>query len=429
MKKRVTVVCNGEVALQDFLGLEALSPDAQFVSAKGSFGTTVSFNVAGTTWTTLRRQLIDLSQKRIPALDANGVVTNTGNTMPLLTYSVQDLPGGRPRLHQVEGGLNVGGAGAATQTITLRGENFISGTQAELLIEDAKAAYLGVMPGTASYQTRRAVLRLVAVAKGPRGNKIRMTIEPSAAGSSVVVTPAPDGDVTITVTPINGSSTSTAIAALINGDAVASTLVTATALVASVVLPPTGQGAVGLGASAAGGKPYLYLTGGDGGGLATQELLVANSLANSLRIVADKAGVDGNLITISILGGQGADAVSVSGNDISVTRIAGTTAIGTLASAINANATAAALVTATAVGSGSLGTVAKRWLYGGSAETPSVKIGGAPAVIKDQSDIAMTIEVLKADLITAGVAGGEEAVISLLTNYSVVVGQLPVTST
>lgn len=422
MLKQVTISTNGGVVLQDFLALEAYQPDALFTSVGADASQSITFVVAGTAWTQLRRELIKLSSRRIP-------IAGTTNTMPALTYTVSDYPGGRPRLALVSGTVGVGAGDSATQTMTLYGENLIAGVAASATVYTQTALPTYALPGTRSFSLPQAVLSVTALAKGPIGNKIAFKISAASGAGSVTTTYTQDGEMLITVVPAAGSSDSTSIAAQINGDAVASLFVVAVALVASAPMGPTGAGSVGVGASGAGGVPVVQLEGGDGAGIAVLDVPVtAGSLANRLRLTAVASGNQANMVTLTINASAGSNSVSVSGNDITVNRTAAT-AIGTLVTAINANASARALVVASSVGSGNLGTTAKTYLYGGSAETPVVKVGGAAASVTSHSDTQMALSFTKAALVTAGATAAEQAEITVGMNYGLLTAQVVVIST
>jgi len=417
MYAQITVLCVSSAVTSDILALESTAPEAAFMRMAGTGGTTVVIRCTGATWDRLRPSLRRLSDMRLPAVTDAGVrVPN--KTRPALTYSVDWVPGGRPRIHQVEGAVSVG---AGTNTLTVRGENLLAGTQAkldiqrELILTGNEYAPAGTLP---RYNNLETVLTITAVAKGPNGRRIGFLVLPATGGGSVSVEEYADGLVGVIVTPAAGANTATAIAAQVAGSALASVWITATAVVGAALIPAFVSNGEIVGPNIIPGRPFRYLTGGDGGGVAIADLLVSGvDPTNRLRIAAQRAGNDSNNVSITLLGGQGADAVSVSGTNITVTRIAATTAIGTLATAINANAAANALVQATAVGAGSLGNVTQTWLCGGGGEQPVAQVGGAPATITLHTDISMVVSVTGAALTTAGVAAGEVVGLNVLMDY------------
>jgi hypothetical protein len=420
----VSVVAYGNATLQDLLGIEAYARPGSFVSQSLSFGSNVSFEVPGTVWTRVRSQLNGLAQRRIPALDAAGVPTGTGKTQPILTYSMEWVPGDRPRIHQVEGApLDL----SAPANLTLRGTNLLGGTAASKIVQTWSSAYAYGNPGTRTYTRAVDSLRFDAVNKGPTGNKIAFSIE-AAGSASVVTTIGEDGEVYVKITPATGASDSTSIAAQLSGNA----FITATALVASAVIGPTatsiggnGPSPGGLTPSQAGQITKIYLDGGDGGGLARLDIpVVAGVPTNRLVLTSAKGGNDRNTITVTFV--SGSDAVAVSGNNITVTRAADTS-ISALVTAINANASARALVVASAVGDDSLTlsrVMAKSWLYGGGGETPVATIAGAASTVVSQSDTSMELSVTNAALVAAGASAGEVAVVQVQMNYGLVAASI-----
>ena len=424
----VSVVAYGNATLQDLLGIEAYARPGSFVSQSLSFGSSVSFEVPGTVWTRVRSQLNGLAQRRIPALDAAGLPTGTGKTQPVLTYSMEWVPGDRPRIHQVEGApLDL----STPANLILRGTNLLGGTAASKVVQTWSSAYAYGNPGTRTYTRAVDSLRFDAVNKGPLGNKIAFSIE-AAGSASVVTTIGEDGEVYVKITPATGASNSTAIVAQVAGDTDASAFITATALVASAAIGPTATSIGGNGPSPGGITPSqsgqinrIYLDGGDGGGLARLDIpAVATVPTNRLVLTSAKGGNDRNTITVTFV--SGSNAVAVSGNDITVTRAADT-AISALVTAINANASARALVVASAVGDDSLtlpNVMAKSWLYGGGGETPVATIAGAVSTVVSQSDTSMELSVTNTALVAAGAAAGEVAVVQVQMNYGLVAASI-----
>lgn len=422
----ITVTANGNSTLNDLLGIEAYAKPGTWVSQSFSFGTVVTFEVPGNVWTRLRPQLNALANRRIPALDTAGLPLASGKTMPALSYSMDWIPGDRPRVGSVRINTTLVDLSSGS-TLTVAGTNLLSGTAASLTLQTWSAAYSYGNPGTRTFTRAVDALRIDAVAKGPIGNKIAVSVEKEAASSSVVVTMDADGEIYIKVTPITGFSTSTAIAALINGSSAANVWVSATALVAGALISPTSTVSVngispgGLTASNAGQIGKVYLSGGDGGGLARLDVpVVAGAPANRLVLVSKTAGNQQNLITLTITVSSGvATAASLSGNDITVACELATDTIANIRDAINA--VSGVPVVASIVGSGSLGALAQSWLYGGGGETPVATVGGKAAVITAQSDTAMTVTVSSAALaVSPAVSAGDQLALQLQMNYGLV---------
>lgn len=426
----ITVTANGNSTLNDLLGIEAYAKPGTWVSQSFSFGTVVTFEVPGNVWTRLRPQLNALANRRIPALDVNGLPLASGKTMPALSYSMDWIPGDRPRVGSVRINTTLVDLSSGS-TLTVAGTNLLSGTAASLTLQTWSAAYSYGNPGTRTFTRAVDALRIDAVAKGPLGNKIAVSVEKEAASSAVVVTLGDDGDVYIKVTPITGFSTSTAIAALINGSSAANVWVSATALVAGALISPTSTVSVngispgGLTASNAGQIGKVYLSGGDGGGLARLDVpVVAGAPANRLVLVSKTAGNQQNLITLTITVNSGvATAATLSGNNITVACELATDTLANIRDAINA--VSGVPVVASIVGSGSLGALAQSWLYGGGGETPVATVGGKAAVITAQSDTAMTITVSSAALaVSPAVSAGDQLALQLQMNYGLVAAPL-----
>ena len=348
MYAQITVVALAPSVVADVLGLEATTPEATFTRAAADGGETVTVRCSGPVWDRLRPQLRKLSQRRIPAVDANGAVIPL-RTRPAMTYSMEWIPGDRPRIHQVEGSVSVAGGAA----LTVRGENLIPGLKATLDIyrERVTAVSYGAAGKTPLYNKPELLLTFTAVQKGPGGNNIGVWIKEASGAGPVTVEEYADGRVLITIVPAAAASTTTAIAAQVAGSALASVWITATAVIAAQQVAPFANTQAIVGPNAVPQRPFRFLQGGDGTGSAFADFLVAGTdPTNRLRLQAQRAGNQGNLINVKILASQGADAVTVTGNDILVTRIAATTTLANLAAAINGNANAAALVRATAVG-------------------------------------------------------------------------------
>lgn len=424
---RVTITAYAPSTVSDDLGIEALAEGAAWTSSPGVPGASTTFVVTGATWTRLRPRLLEMSQRRIPAYNPTTGAAIPGKTMPALVYTADWVPSGRPAIHSIEGApLSL----ASPANLTLRGVGFLGSTFAYAVIQQAVGGYSSGFPGTRTVPRTVEVFRVTSVLPGPIGNQMTLIIAPASGAGSVVTTPNPDagGGLLVRVTPAAGASTTTAIAAQINGDAVASTFMSATATVAGVTLSPTlvapifgpgGGGGPGTTTAAlAVLRDGLRLRNGDGSSPSYLNVrVVESSYANRLRIVSNRAGNDQNLITLTINMSQGANTVAVSGNDITVNRTGATETIANLVTAINGNASAAALVTASAVGSGSLGALSKTWFSGGAGEPVVVTVGGAVARVVSQTDTAMVIATTNANLVAAGVTVGEIVAVQLSMHY------------
>jgi hypothetical protein len=415
MYVELTLVANSSAVVADILGLETTAPEATFTRASADGGETVVIRCPGSVWDRLKPQLRKLSQRRIPAVDGTGAVIPL-RTRPALTYSIAWIPGGRPRIHQVEGSVSVGGGAA----LTVRGENLIPGLQSTLDIyrERVTAVSYGAAGKTPLYNKPEKLLTFTAVQKGPGGNNIAVWIKAASGGGSVSVEEYADGKVLITIVPAAAASTTTAIAAQVAGSALASVWITATAVIAAQEVAPFADKQSIVGPNAVATRPFRFLDGGDGTGVAFADFLISGTdPTNRLRLQAQRAGNQGNLISVKLLASQGADAVTVTGNDIVVTRIAATTTMANLAAAINGNANANALVQATAVGAGSLGSVEKTHLACGAGEQAVAQVGGAPATITLHTDTSMVVTAAPAALVAAGVAIGDVVHTNVLLDY------------
>lgn len=423
---RVNITSYAPAAISDDLGIEAMADGAAWVSSPGVPKASTSFVVTGSVWTRLRPRLLELSQRRIPAYNLTTGAVIAGKTMPALVYTADWVPAGRPAIYSIEGApLSL----ASPANLTLRGVGFLGASYAYAVIQQAVGGYTAGFPGTRTVPRTVEVFRITSVLPGPVGDQISLIISPASGAGAVFVTPntSPSGGLLIRVVPAAGASTTTAIAAQINGDAVASTFVSATATVAGATLSPTlvtpsfgplGGGDATNAAALASLRDGLRLRGGDGSSPSYLNVRVVDtSYANRLRIVSNRAGNDQNLITLTLNMSQGANTVAVSGNDITVNRTGATETIANLVAAINGNASAAALVTASAIGSGSLGALSKTWFSGGAGEAVVVTVGGATARVVSQTDTAMVIATTNANLVAAGITVGEIVAVQLSMHY------------
>lgn len=422
----ITVTAYGNVVLSDLLGIEAYARPGSWISQSFSFGSVITFEVTGSVWSRLRPQLNSLANRRIPALDSNGLPLTTGKTMPAISYAMDWVPGDRPRIGRVAINTTLVDLSSGS-TLTVTGTNLLSGVAASLTLQSWSAEYSYGNPGTRTFTRAVDALRIDALAKGPVGNNIAVTINAPAASSSVTASIGPDGEVNIVVTPVTGASTATAIAALINGDPDSNIWVLATALVGAALISPTSTVSVngispgGPTASNAGQIGKVYLSGGDGGGLARLDVpVVAGVATNRLVLLSRRAGNDQNQITLTItVSNGGSTGATLSGNNITVACSGATETLANIVSAING--VSGVPVVASAVGSGSLGALAKTWLYGGGGEMPVATVGGKTAVITAQSDTAMTITVSSAALaVSPAVAADDQLALQLQMNYGLV---------
>lgn len=422
----VTISAYAPLAIMDELGLEHGTLGAEFSAKSLNAGETATFRVSGPVWDRIRPLLRRLSQRRVPALDANGALV-VGKTMPAMTFTQTWVPGGRPAVNQIEGTVSAGGGA----TLTVRGSGLIPGIKAQLRFyrQRIQMNTLGPAGLTQMYLPQEQTMTITAKAVGPVGNRIGVLIREASGAGSVAVEEGIDGLVRITVTPAAGSNTVTAIKAQIDGDALAAAWVTVTADIGSALVPATlSSGAIQGPNVSPTQLPFQFLTGGDGTGIAIADILVSGTdPTNRLRITAQRAGNQGNMITLTIVyDALGANGVAVSGTNITVTRTA-TTSLATLVSAINGNASAAALVVASAVGSGNILSATRTYLFGGAGEQPSVTVGGAVASITSHTETDMVVTATSGALSTAGVAAGEIATVSLLIDYQrIAVGMLVV---
>lgn len=411
----LTVTSYGPNALSDLSGLGALNAEAEFLGANNGSasagGTTTVFRISNADWDRIRPQLRKLAEMRIPLVE-NGA-TVAGVQRPLLTYTLTQSIGNHPRITRVEETSPV--SPYTDGALVVRGMNLLGGIQAKLDLFTQSVAVASGPTGTQRFQSAVRALRFTAVPFGPRGRKIGIRImEPGVTSVSVVL--IGDEEVRITVTPGTASNTATLIAAQILGSTVASYYVTATALVGSALIGPT--------ASVGSPSPtppqvrlpeFLYLRGGDGGGVA--ELLVpvvAGVATNGLKLVAQKAGNPGNNVSLVLRMEQGADAVTVSNGRITVDRTGATETLANLVTAINGNATAAALVLASARGTGSLGAKGPLYLYGGGGEEPVATVGGAAATVTEHTNTSLKLAVPAAAYLAAGGTDQMSAVIQIL---------------
>ena len=361
----------------------------------------------------------------------NDVAGAAGNTSSANTSActVSDMAGGVDTVTTAQ--LSV----SHPSDVTVYGTNLLGGYAASSTLQTWSGSYSYAMPGTRSFTRAVDALKIVANAKGPIGNKIAYSIEKESGGGSVAVTMGADGEVYIKVTPAASSSNSTAIAAQINGAPAAAEFVTATALVASSRISPTtspqlpGVTPGGLTASSSGQITKVYLTGGDGGGVAILDVCsTAGVVTNRLRLTAVTGGNDRNQITMTLTLGT-SNAISVVDRyNIVVSRAASTVSIATLVSVINGHAPARALVVASAVGTDSnlIAAFSKTWLYGGGGETPVATLAGAATSITSQSDTQMVLHTTAGALAAVSATAGQMADVQIQMNYGLVASNLGV---
>lgn len=428
----VTVTAFGQTALQDLLGIEAAAKPGTWISQSLSFGVAASFEIPGSVWTRLRPQLNALANTRVPAMNSSGVALGTGKTQPALIYSMEWVPGDRPRIHRTSTStvqLSVG----TPSDVTVYGSNLLGGYAASSTLQTLSGAYNYALPGTRSFTRAVDALKITANVKGPLGNKIAYSIEKESGGGSVAVTMGADGEVYIKVTPAASASNSTDIAAQISGSTAASEFITATALVASSRISPTtspqlpGVTPGGLTASSSGQITKVYLTGGDGGGVAILDVCsTAGVVTNRLRLTAVTGGNDRNQITMTLTLGTSNAISVVDSYNIVVSRAASTVSIATLVGVINGHAPARALVVASAIGTDSnlIAAFSKTWLYGGGGETPVATLAGAATSIISQSDTQMVLHTTAGALAAVSATAGQMADLQIQMNYGLVTSGL-----
>lgn len=412
----LTLIGYGSFSVSDEVPFDAIAPEAQFRGAMVEHDSnSITYRMTDAAWEHVRPRIRDLSQRRVAVVDANGA-TVAGLTRPAMEYAIVPVPARIPRVSQVE---QTSALSLVTDgVLTVRGVNLLGAIAAEYDVVTQSGSTLPGTTGQTRFSKGVRILHLVAVPLGPVGNLIGVRFAAASGAGSVSVKMKRDGEVLIDVVPAAGSDDVTSVVAQLTGSAAASLFVTATALVGTAKVPPTNQDQTPMMAPQVPRKPYAYLKGGDGGGVAELNYLVAaESPTNRLRIVAQKGGTPSNHIRVKLVMDQGGNTVVVSGKTITVNRTGSTETIGNLATAINANASAAALVAATAIGSGSLDD-SDGYLYGGSGEEPVATVGGAAAAITGHTDTAMVLAVTAAALVSAGVGNLEEAVIQVLMGTS-----------
>lgn len=396
----LTVTSASPVAFGEESGLAGLDTEAEFYGVDQD-ATTRIYPLSNAAWDRVRPRLRDLSRRRVPNLDGNGAPI-LGSLKPLLSYTLVQVPGNHPRFTVLQQGAPL--TTTADGVILASGINLLGGTQAKLDLTAQSTAALNVTTGQARFNPPVKALRLTAVPFGPRGLSIGVRVKAASGSGSVEVIPWEEQEIRITITPAAGANTATAIAAQIIASTAASYYITPTVLSGSTKIGPTYiDPATTSIPPQLRRKEYLYLGGGDGGGLA--ELLVpvlSTSVANGLLVYAQKGGNTSNGISLKLVMNQGGNSVVVTGNAIVVNRTGATETLANLVSAINGNANAAALVRAEARGTGSLGDLAPRYLYGGAGEDPNVYVGGAEAVVTEHTNTSMVITVDPADLAAAG---------------------------
>lgn len=418
----LTVTAFANISFQDDLGLEAAALNAMFRGDGLNAAETRVYTLTNSSWDRVRPRIKDMEQRRVPALDAAGAVI-PGSTMPAIVWGIVPTPSRNPRIHQIEETAVI--STSVDGQLTVRGVGLLNGTNAVFEVLSQLGDVNPGMTGVRRFNPAQKVLRLTAVDVGPLGNRIGIRILPPSGAGSVTVAMQADGVVLITVTPAAAGPTATAVAAQINGSAAAS-FVTALALVGAALVPPTQLGLVGVPTAPQVVTPtHKNMYNGDGGGIARLDLLVSGTdPTNRLRVVARKGGNGGNRIALILRMNQGGNSVSVTGTVITVNRTGATETLANLASAINGNATAAGLVAATAIGVGSLGAVAQKFLYGGAGPDFSATVGGAPATITSHDDTAIVMSVTAAALVTAGVSDMEHAMLQILAGTTQLQGEV-----
>ena len=377
MAIKVTVTPAGNCCLQNVEGTNSNIPHLNN-SINFTAGVQCTFRVDNDAWDKRIRENLDiLANTNIPLSDGLPV---TPRTQPLLTYTLEHAPAARPVVNQVEPATSSLLDLSDAPNIVLKGTNLIPGS----------AATMTVGSGTSA-------LTITAVEKGPLGNRHKVVINPGTASPSVSVSITETGFVTVTVTPAVASQAN-AIATQINGNTLAALFISATGGGTGKVVPQT-----------------ITLTNGEGSGRA-KKVFSSVSASSWLLVTANKPGNTGNAIALKINAASGGGSVSVSGTVITVTPAAGTITVSAIASQINGNASAAALVTAAATGTSNLSpaVMGPNYLKGGSGETAVATVGGATSNVVGYSDTTITLATTNAALVAAGVAAGECAMIVVL---------------
>jgi hypothetical protein len=376
--RKVVISANGPCSIQDPAPTEGNIKDLSNGTISLLGGDTKTLYLTESQFDHVIGQLERLSATRIKQV-VGGVVQ--ANTMPLATWTTDRYPGGRSRVHLMQGTLSAG-SGA---TLALFGENLVPGVQATLAIGG---------------------LTLTAVKKGRVGNQIQAQINPASGAGSVVTKLLGDGAVQVIVTPAAASPGVAAVVSQINGDSLASVYVTASGT-GTVKVPALGQ--------------LLSLSGGGGAAVAWADL--ASAVAGSyLRVEALRPGNVGNAINVKLLAASGAGSVATTGNAIVVTPAAASNTLTAIAAQINADASAKLLVKATVLGTGASAgkAVAVTYLAGGTGETPVVKLGGVVVNITKWTDIEIDIVATSAMLAAGGVVAAEIANVVILSDFGVI---------
>lgn len=395
----LSVTSASPMAFGEESGLDALDYETEFQGVEQG-ATTRTYIITKAAWERVRLRLRDLSRRRVPNLDGNGAPISR-SFKPLLAYTLTPIPGNHPRITVLTNTtpLTLGADGVLVAT----GLNLLGGVRAKFDVMAQSTATINGTTGVRKFSNPVRALRITAVPFGPRGLDIGFRIKAASGAGSVTTELVGESMVNITVVPAAGANTATDIAAQITADPGASYYITATALSGSTKIGPTYvDPATSNPSPQVTRKEFQSLAGGDGGGLA--ELFVPvteGSPLNGLKLVAQKSGNPSNGISLVLRMSQGANAVTVSGKKITVDRTGATETVANIRTAINANAAAAALVLASVRGSGSLGAMTERFLYGGAGEEPLAYVGGAAAVVTEHSDTSLKLTVAYAALAAA----------------------------
>ncbi len=380
MLYRVTVTPNGNFSIGDYVNADSYQLDHQFVSKTFTGGEGASSFEATQVQMDggIRQALEKLSNMRV-------VVTGSKRTKPMMTYTIEQIPGERPRIHQVETvAFSLGGG---TQTCVLRGENFIAGRKA-----------------TASIGSGTGLLTFTAARKGPIGEKVLVNIKAANGAGSVTLTHGDDGDITVDIVPAAGASNANAIAAQVTGASLK--FLTAAGGGTGAVSPMSGIRLTNNGLHAGAGCAFVDLP---------------SSLARTrLRVEFLRPGNGGNgwRVKLNAASGGGTVSVNTSTKLITVTPATGSgnQDASVVAAQINADTTALKYVFASVVGTNADDMAALAdayYMYGGCGEDVVATIGGATADVIALSDTALTLQVAGAALGTAGCVNGEDAVVNL----------------
>ena len=372
---RVTVTPYGSFSVGDYVGNEPYKLDHQFVSMTFAAGDPATdFYCTQQQYDSgIRKALEKLSGMRVR-------IPGTRYSKPMMIYSVIESPEEVPRLHQIENGALSLGGGA--QTLTLRGQGLITGTNK---------------------------LTFTAARKGPFGERVVVNIlRAGSAGVDVVRSVDDSGQplVTVNVTPSSGGGGTQAntIAAQFSG--AVTKYVTAAASGAGLVKPTSG---------------IQLSLGGLHGGAGVAFIDIPSVLARTvLRVESLRPGSKGNGWSVRVNAASGGGSVTVDATARTVVLVpatgGGNTDASVLRDQLNANATFAKWLVASVVGTDGddVPVMGVNYLYGGSDNEPTAQIAGADADVIAYDDTTVQVRITGAALGSAGAAAGEAAMVNLI---------------